>query len=80
MLNSKDWEEASLHLTLDWKVADLFLSWEVQTLPSWEVEASWKVFFFSFAGIGILGGSESFPVSGGGFLQELEESGGVPGR
>ena len=36
--------------------------------------------FFRFAGIGILGGSESFPVSGGGFLQELEESGGVPGR
>ena len=36
--------------------------------------------FPCFAGIGFLGGSESFPVSGGGFLQELEESGGVPGR
>jgi len=79
MLNSKGWEEASLHLTLDWKVADLFLSWVVQTLPSWEVEGSWKVVFFCFVGIDILG-SESFPVSGGGFLQELEESGGVPGR
>ena len=29
---------------------------------------------------GFLGRGASFPVSGGGFLQELEESGGVPGR